>query len=372
MSRQEAAIHPHWFIFRESLKKIWFLPIVSIVGILWMTLPPILQYAQRHPEVFPAQAVPHGEINYILISEYALRPGTAALAFGMALLLFRFLNDKKMVSVHYSLGVTRTGLVFPRLLAGALMLLAGLIPPIFVLAQVNAHYFGATPALRISAVYLCCAALMVGLLTLGITAAMFSSTGISGEAAFFSLTLLLAPSLYSLPLLMLGDGYSFARELTARLSNYNPLLFRADKIPPVFVPHDFSEYEEMLNPKWQSPDFAALIPWALAALGSCALAVWLFHRRPAERVGFPGKNRVMNFVCTALLGLFPFGTIVMFYPDYAPVSSFFVGLFAYAPVYLALEFILLRDPRLVKRGLPKFAGHVALALGLWLWIQTWR
>ena len=397
MQEKKSTASTFLFTFLYTLKKTFYLPLFGIAGISGIGFMLLNQYLQMRKydaqQMAPGTAAPKltDLTKYFLLGNgmatTAIAVGVVGLAGLIGLFLFRFIADKKKVNVYYSLGISRTNLFLPKLLAGVLLLTVSIVTPFLILAGASVHYFGSCPELWSAAAYMILSYLMMGLLSLMVTAAVFSSVGTLAEGIAFTAAIMLAPTLFSyladrlMNTLVFGSAFSAAwwptlhdaidnalpGSLVEALTSYNPLLFNATTVNTI---GELFRYNVTDKYEWVAPSFSALPFWGLAAAAVGVAAVFLFRRRRAELCGFLGRSRVLNFAAVGILGLSAFSACVLLIPGNSVWLAAAVGLVVYTLIYFAAELALLRSVKEVLRGAKKLPLHLAAAAALLLVFTT--
>jgi ABC-2 type transport system permease protein len=237
---------------------------------------------------------------------------------GLGLALYRFMLDKKQTTAFFSLGLTRRKLFFVRYGAGVFMLLAGLGIPMAVSLCLNVAALGVSTGLYVSFIYICAGLWLLSLVAFTLCAVGCCLAGTLFEAAAFSLTLLLAPTLlcYSVNIFMkqLLWGNAFGAlaysgrvevgpNLVSLFAPANPILFfwRPAQTHSMF-------YRSLTEAQPPAVSWELLLIWAAVAAALFLGALLAIERRKAEQAGISGLNSVFQrlaifLCCFSLSGL---------------------------------------------------------------------
>ena len=314
----------------------------------------------------------HEQLRFrFFAEELSLALTLAALVYGavLALVLLRFLRDKRASTSFFSLGIGSGRLFLHRLGVGVFCLLLGIGLPFAASLALNVAALGWYSGELTAFVYLLCGYLTLGLVAFGLTALACACAGTLFECLAFATTLLAGVSVLMWGLdvlcaqLLVGSPFGkapfgsadpIAAPLLSATAAFTPALFFADLaaeqqlfrvLPPVYEP--------------ASPNWWPLAVWAILALGFAALAALALRRRPGEQAQMAGMNTAFAFATTALAAFALFAAL--FYVI-APVDlAAALALAAFG--FLALSVFLLRGPLKGRssplRSLAVLAGECA-------------
>ncbi len=174
----------------------------------------------------------------------------ALLCIFTAVILLRFMADKRTVNVYYSLGIKRHTLFLSRYFAGAVMITAATIIPIVAGFFVNLTFLKLSWQLSIVYIHLFFGLWILSLLAYSLSAAVFSSVGTVSEGIVYSLGVMALPTILLVSLenmlsafvpsstfdaqIVAFDSSGYFQSISAqslifRYERYNPLLFFADE-----------------------------------------------------------------------------------------------------------------------------------------------
>lgn len=315
----------------------------------------------------------------------------------MGIAAFRFITGKKTVNVYYSLGIKRTRLFSAKYLAGLTLIGLSIAVPMLVALIANIVVLGVNRYMMYAFFYLVFGMFSVAAFSFTLTAAVFATVGTMVEGAVFSGILLLFPEMlfYCLQVfiqkLVFGTplGQNFTQQttyyggfsgtmgangtemLSKTYAQFNPLryfskgLYTYSNAAPAGKLTDYNDSSTLLS--WHTPDFLTVLIWLFATVAVFALGVYLFERRKAEIGGFIGKNKVLNFVTSFLIGISGFAFLfkILQSAGKSMALSMVLGAVTFLVLYALFNLIMLRNLReFVKdlRGLPIQAALLALIL----------
>ncbi len=386
------------YTFLTTLKKNFYFIIIGCVGIFGFigfdAIDHVVSFKYRIEEALreglPAPKITDFTKFYLFDSEYsfvglALAVGVIGLAGILGLFLFRFITSKKTVNVYYSLGVTRANLFLPKITAGMLILFLAIALPLLALAFVNVYAYGSSKELWQAVFYMITSYTTMAFISLGVTSAVFATVGTLGEGLVFSSLILLSPTifLYFLQHFMQsliygspygyymqklhGDYFSYSAEtLSSKLSYIDPFRFNSR---PLALCSSMTRESAAEKFEFTAPGFWPVLIWALIAVATFAFGTWMFHRRKAERAGFLGTNRPLNFLVTAIAGVgaFCFCIAILPWSNFVKVA---IGLALYTIVYFVFELVLHRSFKVLKKNLLQWPLHLVLACALFTIFYT--
>lgn len=306
----------------------------------------------------------------------------AALSIFTAVMLLRFMADKRTVNVYYSLGIKRRTLFTARYFAGAVMLT--LAPIIAVVAGyiVNLSFIGLSWQLSITYLHIFFGIWLFSLLAYTVTAAVFSSVGTVSEGIVYSLGVMALPTviLYSLQNLIAtflpSSTYnttiipfdpaktnliSAGGSLVDSYLRYNPLLFFAKELT-AFSEGKITADGLMLadDSVFKFPSFGISMFWIPFIILFAVLGCIFFTRRNAENCGFLNTNKVLsNAVLFELLMLATSVPLIESY-YYELKELLIISAVAATGVYILFEIFLKRNFKRIIKALYKLPAHAAV------------
>ncbi len=320
---------------------------------------------------------------------YAFLAVLAVLSIAAAVVLLRFMADKRTVNVYYSLGIKRRTLFLSRWFSGAVMLT---VPPVIAVVAgfvVNIIYLKLSWQLSIVLLHIFFGLWIFSLLCYTVSAAVFSSVGTVSEGIVYSVGVLAFPTvvLFSLQLLMtafipaaafgssfrtFGSSDYFAdtvgQTLVAQFSRYNPVTFFADELTK-YSCCTIKESSLILGDSSQFtfPNLGISMFWFPVIVAVAAIGCIFFVRRNAENCGFLNTNKVLS---NAVLFELIVAAVAMPLSEidfYSLGQLFATGAIAAFAVYILFEIFLKRNFLRIVKSLYKFAAHaaaVAIIIGI--------
>lgn len=310
----------------------------------------------------------------------------------MAVLMFRFITNKKTVNVYYSIGITRAKLFSAKYLAGLTLLFAAAALPLIAVLILNIAVLGANRFMISTFFYILLGNFSIAAFSFSVTSAVISSVGTMFEGILFSSVVIMFPEIFlrSLQVFIqkfvfgspLGEVFtdtyhsydlSATEELVNKFPAVNPfrymmngLLNYSYALPKGKM--EIASADTTTTVDWASPNFLVPVIWIAVAAAVFVLGCYLFRRRKAEIAGFIGSNKPLNFVMSFIVATTVFALSFGMLADSTSLSnamSMIIGAAAFLAVYCIINLILLRDIReFVKqlRGLPIQAGLLAVLL----------
>ncbi len=265
----------------------------------------------------------HEQLKYQLFAQ-DLAPvvNAACVLFGvvLALVLFRFVLEKRSTTAFFSLGLSRVRLFAARYLAGVLCLVAGIGLPFAVSLLLNHLALGLYDGQVYEFFYVLAGYLTVALVAFALAALACVCAGTLFEACAFVAALLLGATvvLWGLGLLaqfllvgcaagasMYGQDATVLPAFLDSLAWLNPVLFFAEEgaahqffmaLHPVYYP--------------ELASFALVAAWFVVALALAATACAALVARRGEQAEMAGKQPVLALASVAVFGLAAFAAAV--------------------------------------------------------------
>lgn len=300
----------------------------------------------------------------------ALQAAVVLYGLGLGIALFRFLLDKRMVAVFFSLGLSRARLFGVRYAVGLLFLFLGIGLPLLFSLGLNLLALGLSPGLG-QAFFSCWLGfLLLGLIAFTVTIICCSGAGTQLEAVLFSGAVLLLPTVLCggvnalMRRLLWGNAfgaptYSGGTEiypsLVWLLAPVNPLLFfwRPAEEQAMF-------YRSLTQSQPDPFSWAVLGGWLLAAVAVALLALWVFRKRRAEQAGISGDNPYL--AAAALFGAcFTSAVAVLYFvAGYSKSLAYPAMGLVFALCYLLLRVTLFNSTAPRGKQLAGFLGQGAV------------
>lgn len=389
------------FTYRSGLREGSFLAVLlAAVTSFFVYMDPVSIFfsKQYDPETGMPIAIDFTkEYSYLFLSQGPIQSLVLIASFliagvVMAVLMFRFITNKKTVNVYYSLGITRAKLFTSKYLAGLTLLFAAAALPLIVMLIINISIIGANRFMISAFFYILLGTFSIAAFSYSVTSAVISCVGTMFEGALFSAVVIMFPEIFLRSLQVFIQKFVFGsplgrifteayftynvvetEELVNKFSRFNPFRYMQSG----FVTYSYALPKGKLQAPgadeaatiadWTSPDLLVPIIWILVAAAVFALGCYLFRRRKAEIAGFIGSNKPLNFVMSFVVStaVFALAFNVASQEALSNALSILIGAAAFIIVYCIINLILLRDIRIfVKelRGLPIQVSLLAVLL----------
>lgn len=400
MTSKKSSANTFLFTMVSTLKKFWYFIFFGIVGIggsfyislngQFDQLEALIQEAQASGEA--ANLTLQNLFRYYMFDaemmQFPLLISIGVIGLGglLGVCLFRFISNKKTVNVYYSLGVSRVNLFLSKLTAGIIIMTVAVAVPLLIVGIVNVVLIGSSTQLWLAILYYFLSYWIVGCLGLGVTAMVFSCVGTLVEAITFSAVIMLLPTIVSYFTQALtsslvygapyGQSYSFLHgkgwentsvSMMGTLSRFNPITYTQTELYRLSSWQVDTETEKIA---WPAPNYLPIVIWALVTVAVCAFGMYLFKRRKAERCGFLGTSKPLNFLVTAILGLAACVACLIYLPLDSIYLCLLVGLGIYVVIYFFVELLLLRSVKNVFKGMKKLPLHLVIPVIVTLIFST--
>lgn len=305
---------------------------------------------------------------------------------------FKFITGKKTVNVFYSLGIKRQKLFAAKYLSGLTLIAASVLLPMLVSLIVNISMLGTNKFMFPAFAYLTLGMFSVAAVSYTITALVFTLVGTVFEGALFSGILILFPEILFRCLevlikkLVLGTplgtdfstssiylGEDPAASLTKTFANFNPLRYLSEGLFTYSLADakgQVTSYENGGAAAWSAPNFLPIVLWLVVTAVLFLGGMFFYKRRKAEIGGFIGKNRVMNFIGTFLVGIFGFVLTFDLLRAKGMAVAIAVGAVVFAVIYAGLSLLLLRNVRQFLKELPALPVQLAIVAVIFVFFAT--
>ncbi|MBQ2774354.1 MAG: hypothetical protein IJF40_00500 [Clostridia bacterium] len=407
------------FSLAHAMKKNFIMPILTFIGLFGVLIINFSSYT-REISVAKETALLTGQnfrellrgyfFRYVLFSNYndtlyfLTSIGVIGASALLGILLFRFVSNKKTVNVYYSLGITRTKLYCARYLAGIIMLFAAITVPFLIMALINIYYFGSSVMLWKAVLFFIIHFCVIAFASFSIAAAVSGSVGTIVEAIGFSAIIILSTSIImvcvtdAIPFMLFGApknttialynaGNIYQTYNNSHLSSETFLLSNTflgrilENIDLIFLNRGniFSGglciigqvVDETTFNVWAMPPLTPYILWAIGSVAFFALGLFMFKYKKAEICGFMGRNKVLNFIISAILSFLAFcGVICMLGSEINTTSGFtfsfnmwnraLIGIVISFLVFSVIELLLTRSFKSYKRNIKFSLIHIGL------------
>lgn len=327
--------------------------------------------------------------NSMEMFRYIVIAGLIGVGLLVGITTFKFITGKKTVNVYYSLGIKRQKLFAAKYLSGLTLIAASVLLPMLVSLIVNISVLGTNKFMFPAFAYLTLGMFSVAAVSYTITAMVFTLVGTVFEGALFSGILILFPEILFRCLqvliekLVLGTplGATFnlsgvqdpTKSLTQSFENFNPLRYFSKGLFTYSLADAKGQvvsYESGGAVAWSAPNFLPVVLWLAVAAVLFLGGMFFYKRRKAEIGGFIGKNRVMNFIGTFLVGIFGFVLTFDILRAKGMVIAIAVGVAVFAVIYVGLSFLLLRNVRQFVKELPALPIQLAIVAVIFIFFAT--
>jgi ABC-2 type transport system permease protein len=291
----------------------------------------------------------------------------AVLVYGsaLALVLLRFLRDRRASAAYLSCGIRRERLYAHRLCVGLLFLAVGIGVPLAASLALNVAALGWYDGELAAFLYVLCGYLASGLAAFTLTGIACACAGTLFECVAFACALLAGVSVAAWGLdtlcahLLVGSPFGrlpfgadepLAASLLSFTSAFNPALFfdgpgAAHQIfrvmHPVYVP---------VPGNW-----APVCGWFIASVFAAAVGAYALRVRPGEQAQMAGMNTPFAFFAAAVASFLLFAALFF---AVAPVDAA-AALVLAAAGFVALSLFLLRGPLRGRAPLARSLGVLA-------------
>lgn len=318
--------------------------------------------------------IPTQEYVYCMLGDstptvaYYLPLIAAVLGAAFGILMFYFLDSKRMMTVYYGLGMKRTTLFRTVYLAGTMCSFLSIAVPLLLNCTINIAMLGNTAILWSTTAYYFLVLFGMNMLGYTLSALCTAGTGTILESAIDTLGILSIPFLMPQVLALLSrrflNGSAINMPITPMLiekpfTDYSDIpdgviYFIPDKFNPfitmqkVFV----NDYDSLIKGDkphyvWNTDGtvFAVIfISVLVAVLAVCAVHV--FAHRKAEYCNIPGANKTLNILGNSILGFYILCLTATIFPLKSAFLSVIIAVILFTGIFLALN-------ALTQRGFKK-------------------
>jgi ABC-2 type transport system permease protein len=342
--------HPHLHDFVQSLRGALAVFACGLVG--FTLLIPVSTVAVAERSIFNVNYT-HDQLKFRFFDEnLSLAVTLAVLVYGaaLALVLLRFLRDKRASSAFLSCGIRRPRLFAHRFCVGLLFLVVAIGVPFAVSLTLNVVSLDWYDGELASFLYVLSGYLACGLVAFTLTSIACVCAGTLFECVAFAAALLASVSAVAWGLdalcahLLVGSPFgkapfgsdaTLAPSLLEATSAFNPALFFND----LGATHQlFRVMHPVYTPVLGS--WAPIVGWTLVALFVAVASAWALYLRPGEQAQMAGMNTPFAFFTVAVAAFLLFSALFF---AVAPVDVS-VALALGAAAFVALSLFLLRGP----------------------------
>jgi ABC-2 type transport system permease protein len=341
---------PHLHDFLGSLRSALAVLACGLVGFALLFPVSVTAVAQR--SVFNV-AYTHDQLKFSFYDErLSLAVTLAVCAYGaaLALVLLRFLRDKRASTAYLSCGIRRERLYAHRLGAGLLCLAVGIGAPLAASLALNVAALGWYDGELAAFVYVLCGYLLTGVVAFTLTGIACACAGTLFECVAFACALLAGVSVAAWGADVLCAhllvGSPFGRLLPGAEGALAPSLLEASSAlnPVLFFngPGAAHQLFRVMHPVYAPApgDWAPLAGWLLAAVLAATAAAVLLRLRPGEQAQMAGMSTPFSFLAAAVASFLLFSALFL---AVAPVDTA-VALVLSLAAFVALSLALLRGP----------------------------
>lgn len=313
---------------------------------------------------------------------YIVIAGLIGVGLLVGITTFKFITGKKTVNVYYSLGIKRQKLFAAKYLSGLTLIALSVLLPMLVSLIANISVLGTNKFMFPAFAYLTLGMFSVAAVSYTVTALVFTLVGTVFEGALFSCILILFPEILFRCLQVLIEKFVLGTPLGSTFTNasmyisadpnanlpqtfasWNPLRFFSEGLFTYALADakgQVTSYESGSAVAWSTPKFLPVVLWIAFTAVLFLGGMFFYKRRKAEIGGFIGKNRVMNFIGTFLVGIF--GFVLTF--DILRAKGMAVAIagsaVVFAVIYVGLSLLLLRNVRQFVKELPALPVQLAI------------
>ena len=231
-----------------------------------------------------------------------------------ALLTFMFLYKTNMVTLYFSLGLSRKKLFVTRYLAGITMSIAPILLIMLVALVTNVLVLGTSMELITAFSYLLLGFVVLSVLAFAITSLMCTLCGTLVEGILLSafglggISLLILGFNFMMNLFLFGNAYgvfsytyqpSIQQNIIHLTTAVNPLMYFLNdaRIYSLLRLDHVTETLPVALPKISG---TTVTSWLIIGILLSILAINFFERRKAEITGVAGANKFGSFICTVI------------------------------------------------------------------------
>lgn len=302
----------------------------------------------------------------------------AALGLGLCagLSLFQFVQDKKKVTIFFSMGITRKRLFINRAVTGVLVIAGSIILPMLLSLWLNFTALGGYQGLVRNTVYLTVGICFIAFISFFITGAVCFVSGTLSETLVYWAGVLSIPTVvcYGAGLLMnklywgcawgvitYSGSEQIRPSLIEQMASFNPLLFfygEMKKHGQFVRPLSTDVPEEIV--------YGSLFGWMAVCLILAVLAWYLLKKRKAETAGVMGTNGLLSELVIALTGFLIFSLSFSFLYDFHIGLAIGLGAVAFVAVHLFWRKTLFVYKSGWKRAILSAAGQGVVIIAVYV------
>lgn len=348
-----------------------------------------------NPQTGDMEAIKIKEIYQFMLSanmeffQYFLIGSFLIIGIIMGIVTFKFMTGKKTMNVYYSLGIKRVNMFTAKYLSGLTLMAIAVFVPLLIDVIMNVSAIGMSGHLISSALYYFLGLFSLSMFSFSVTAAVFSMVGTSFEGIVFSGILVSTPAILLSSLQTLIEnlvsgtpyGVSFVnsygneQSMLSTFYQFTPFMYLSRGLftyESADTKGQITNYADSATMAWKSPEILLVLAWIAVAVAIMFLAMYLYNRRKAEIGGFIGKNKILNFICTFIIGFFGFVTVISVTggSSLSTLVRVLIALAVFTVIYIVLDMLLIRNLKLFFKGLYKLPIHLGVALLIFAFFAT--
>ena len=349
-----------WSVYTWSLKKQSGIGIIYLI-LLCLALPfllgIILFSSIKNQHMLTGENIANG--LHILFT-FLIIPGTLLFVFITAVLLFRFMHNKRSTDFYHALPVSRTAMFFGRFLAGFTILAVPMVicccitAIVLVCVQGTANILGMPyGTLFLYLLYL----LIIILITYAFTVFIAVCSGTTFNAIISAVAIGVAYPIFMYLLIIMVN--SLLPGFT--LEGFTTILTAGSPYMASFVPVFFIAYTS--QGITMSADMIAFFVWWACITVVMIVASWLLYRaRKSEnaegRKAYPVPQIIIRTVVSGAVGI---GLGYILFATLGGTVAFFAGVVIGAVIaHIIIEVLYARGFRTLLKSLPYLAGFLVL------------
>lgn len=399
MTSRKSFINNFGYAYRTGLRDNIVPALIQLVmGMFFFVYMPATMLFKKtsiNPETNQMEAVNIKEMYQFLLTDqmqyarYLIIAAFLIIGILMGIVTFKFMTGKKTMNVYYSLGIKRVNMFTAKYLSGLTLMALAVLIPIAIDVFMNISAIGLNGKLISAALYYFLGLFSLSMFSYSLTAAVFSTVGTAFEGIVFSGILVSTPAILLASLQSLietlvsgtpygvifvnSNNYDNGQSLLTELYKFTPFMYLSRglfEFQSADKKGQLSDYTTGEAVAWKSPEILLVLAWIALAVAFVFLAMFLYNRRKAEIGGFIGKNKVLNFICTFIIGFFGFVTVISNLTMLSMTVRVLIALGVFAIIYIVLDLLLIRNFRMFLKKTYKLPIHLGIALVIFIFFFT--